>query len=177
VLAIVGIGLYLAGSYNQMVQSAREIDRTFGNVEVSLKQRHDEIPRLVEVCRGYMKHEKTVLEELTRARSRFEASKNVDAKVETENGLSRELVRILALAEAYPDLKADDVFHRLEDRLTVLEDEIADRRELFNASVTAYNSFIQRFPIVVLAPAFRFRPRPLLELAVAGSTPPSPFGS
>lgn len=174
-LVVVGFGLYVVGTYNQMVQSAREVDRAFGNIEVSLKQRHDEIPRLVEICRGYMTHEKSVLENIVRARSRFQQSEDVDTKVETENTLSHDLSRVLALAEDYPDLKANELFRRLESRLTDLENEIADRRELFNASVTAYNIFIQRFPANVLARVFEFRSRPLLELATGGDVPPSTF--
>ncbi len=176
-LAVVGIGLYLTGSYNQMVQCAREIDRAFGNIDVSLKQRHDEIPRLVEICRGYMKHEKGVLQAITQARSRFQQAINVDAKVEAENGFAHHLNRTLAVAEKYPDLKANELFLRLEQRLKDLENEIADRRELFNAAVTAYNTFIQRFPATLWASALGFRPRPLLELGMHNAAPPRTFSS
>ncbi len=176
VLVVVGTGLYLVGSYNQMVQCAREIDRAFANVEVSLKQRHDEIPRLIEVCRGYLEHEKAVLQEVTLARGRFQESRSIDEKIVAENTLSRGLIRIFALSEKYPDLKANDLFRRLSTRLTEIEDQIADRRELFNATVMAHNTFIERFPAVVWAKALRFKSRPMLELGAPDQAPPSTFG-
>jgi LemA protein len=176
VLAVVGIGLYLVGSYNQMVHCAKEIERAFANIEVSLKQRHDEIPRLVEVCRGYIEHEKTVLQEVTMARGRFQESRSVDEKVVAENNLSSGLVRIFALSEKYSDLKANDLFRQLSTRLTEIEDQIADRRELFNAAVMAHNTYIERFPAVVWAKTLRFKSRPMLELGARDQAPPSTFG-
>jgi LemA protein len=164
---VVGAGLYLAGAYNQMVSSTREADRAFANVEVSLKQRHDELPGLIEVCRGYMAHEKQVLERVIQLRSRFAVAASVDQKVLAENDLGRDLSLLVARAEAYPELKANELFQKIGDRLTAVEQEIADRRELFNAAVTAFNTYIESFPTLLLAPVFQHRPRPLLELDVS----------
>ena len=166
-LAVVGAGLYLAGAYNQMVSSTREADRAFANVEVSLKQRHDELPPLVNVCRGYMTHEKQVLERLVQERSRFAAARSVDEKVAAENDLGRDLHRLVARAEAYPHLKANELFLQIGNRLTKLEEEIADRRELFNAAVTAFNTYIESFPALLFASLFGYRSRLLLELHVS----------
>jgi LemA protein len=163
-LAALGLLLYAGGAYNQMVRASREIDRAFANVEVVLRQRHDELPRLVDVCRGYMAHERELLERLVELRSRFERADDVDAKVRAENELGRGLDRMMALAEGYPSLRANELFGRLQDRLTALEETIADRRELFNAAVTAYNVYVESLPARLFAGALGFRPRPLLEL-------------
>jgi LemA protein len=171
-LSVVGAGLYLAGAYNQMVSSTREADRAFANVEVSLKQRHDELPPLVDICRGYMTHERDVLERVVQLRARFAAAESVDEKVLTENELWRGLSHLVARAEAYPGLKANRLFLRIADRLTRLEEEIADRRELFNASVTAFNTYVESFPAFLFAPFFGQRSRPLLKLDVGTQSRP-----
>ena len=166
-LTVVGVGLYLAGAYNQMVTSTREADRAFANVEVSLKQRHDELPPLVEVCRGYMTHERQTLERLVQIRSRFAAAGSVDEKVVVENELGRDLSRLVARAEAYPELKANQLFLQIGNRLTELEGEIADRRELFNAAVTAFNTYVESFPALLFGSVFGHHARPLLDLDVS----------
>jgi LemA protein len=172
VLVVVGIALYVGGAFNQMVQCGREADRAFANVEVILKQRHDEIPRLVELCRAHMEHEKITLEEVVRLRTDFTRSGSVDSKVETANHLERQVSRIFGLAEAYPELKANELFRDLRNRLTTLENTIADRRELFNAAVTAYNTFIETFPAVLVARVFSFSHRTLLGFPASEVTGP-----
>lgn len=171
-LGALGLVLYLGGAFNQMVRASREIDRAFANVEVVLEQRHDELPRLVEVCRGYMAHERAVLERVTQLRTRFEGSADVDTKVRTENELGRELDRVLVLAESYPELRAHELFRRLQQRLVALEEVIADRRELFNAAVTAYDIYVESLPARLLARPLGFRWRPLLETGRADHSHP-----
>ena len=175
VLVVAGIALYIGGAFNQMVQCGREADRAFANVEVVLKQRHDEIPRLVELCRAYMTHEKSTLETIVRLRTDFTRADKVDAKVETTNSLERQVSRVFGLAEAFPELKANELFRGLQNRLTALEDTTADRRELFNAAVTAYNTFIETFPAMFVARFFGFGRRALLELPASSlsSKPPN----
>jgi LemA protein len=163
VLAVLGVGLYLAGAFNEMVHSSREADGAFANVDVLLRQRHDEIPRLVEICRGYMEHERKALEAVTALRSRYRANGNVDDQVLAENALAPALTRVIGLAEAYPELKANGLFLDLGRRLTELENQVADRKELFNAAITSYNIYIDRFPALLLARGFGFRRRPLLD--------------
>ena len=109
-LVVAGVGLYVAGAYNQVVSSNQEADRAFRNVDVSLKQRHDEIPALVETCRGYMGHERNVLEAVTSLRLQIQGAGDVDTKVVAENALTGLLSRVFALAESYPDLKANELF-------------------------------------------------------------------
>ena len=167
-LVAVGVGLYVVGAYNQVVSSTQEADRAFANVEVSLKQRHDEIPRLVETCHGYMAHEKNVLEAVTSLRLQIQGAGDVDTKVVAENALGELLSRVFVLAEDYPELKANELFLSLQKRLTDSENKIADRRELFNASVTAYNTLIEGFPALMIARIFRWRSRPTLSLGISG---------
>lgn len=165
-LVAAGAVVYVVGVHNQMVASAREVDRQFANVEVSLKQRHDEIPALVEVCRGYMKHEQGLFEQLAALRTRFEGATETGAKVRTANELHPILGRLIARSEAHPELHANTLFLRIADRLSLVEDEIADRRELFNASVASYNTYIQIFPQRLLADALGFVSLPFLELEI-----------
>jgi len=167
-LVAVGVGLYVVGAYNQVVFSTNEADRAFRNVDVSLKQRHDEIPALVETCRGYMAHEKNVLEAVTSLRLQIQSAGDVDTKVVAENALTEVLSRVFALAESYPNLKANELFLNLHKRLTDIENEIADRRELFNASVMGYNILIESFPALMLARIFGWRARPMLSLGITG---------
>jgi LemA protein len=167
VLVVVGAALYVVGAYNQVVFFAREADRAFANIDVSLQQRHDEIPRLVDTCRAYMAHENSVLDRVATLRTQIQEATDVEGKVVGENALAQLLARVFVLAEGYPELKANELFLRLQSRLTESENEIADRRELFNASVTAYNTLIESFPALVLAGLFRWRVRSTLSLGVA----------
>jgi LemA protein len=150
-----------------MVTCTREADRAFANVEVSLKQRHDELPPLVDVCRGYMNHERQTFERIVQLRTRFAEAGSVDEKVVAENALGRDLSRLVARAEAHPELKANELFLRIGNRLTELEEEIADRRELFNAAVTAFNTYVESFPALLFASVFGHHARPLLDLDVS----------
>lgn len=176
-LVVAGLGLYVGGAFNQMVRSTREIDRAFGNIDVTLKQRHVELPRLVEICRGYMAHEKGVLEQVTRLRTDYDRAQKTDAKVKTQNRLEQAVNKTLAVAEAYPELKANDLFRHIEHRLTSLENEIADRREFFNTAVTNYNIYIESFPALLLARLFGFGRRAVLELGVGSEPPPATLSS
>jgi len=163
--------LYLIGVYNQQVFLARECDRSFANVDVLLKQRHDEIPKLVEICRGYANFESGVLEEVSALRSRYAEARDAGDKVAVENAFNRAAARLSARVEAYPDLKASEHFQRLSGRLTQLETAIADRREFYNSCTTSHNEYIQQFPPLLIARAFGYRDRALLEASAAERKP------
>ena len=167
VLVVLGAGLYGVGVYNQVVSFARDADRSFANIDVALRQRHDEIPRLVETCRAYMVHEKSVLEEIASIRTRTRAATDIDGKVVAENDLTALVSKIFVLAENYPELKANELFLNLQRRMSDVEKEIADRRELFNASVTGYNTIIESFPVLLLSIVFRWRARATLDLGMS----------
>ena len=131
-----------------------------------LKQRHDELPKLVETCKRYMAYEQETLERVMHARSavfRAQGSGDVTALGAAEQQLREGLGRLFALAESYPDLKADQGFQHLQSRITHLEESIADRRELYNESVNLNNIRIQTFPDLVVARLFDFKPSALLE--------------
>ena len=162
---IVSIMVYVVGIYNTLVRLANNIDKAWSNIDVILKQRHDELPKLVKVCNSYMSHERETLESVTNARSVYGRSTNVDEKAKAENQLTRALGRLFAVAEQYPDLKANQEFLNVQQRISALENTIADRREFYNDSVNLYNIRIEQIPAVWVARQIGYRPKPLLAVA------------
>jgi len=154
--------------YNRLVSLKHAVSQAWSNIEVLLKQRHDELPKLVEVCKRYMKFEQDTLEKVMQARSSvFHAQQQGDvARLgQAEGQLRQGLMNLFAVAESYPELKADRYFLHLESRITQLEEAIADRREFYNATVNQNNVRIEQFPDVVIARWLRFEPAKLLEFA------------
>jgi len=151
VLVVIIAGGYLVGIYNQLVQVKVNVDKSWANIEVLEKQRYDEIPKLVKVCEGYMQYERGTLEKVIEARSRFLQAKGPEDMAQAGQQLGGALKSLFALAEAYPDLKANTNFTQLQQRVSALESEIADRREFYNESVTINNARIQQVPYVFLA--------------------------
>lgn len=152
-LAFVVIGgtLYAVGIYNGLIRLKHAIDRSWANIDVLLKQRHDELPKLVETVKGYMAHERQLLEEITAARAGYERARTVGEKGAADQRIHTALDRLFAVAENYPELKADSSFRMLQERIAALEEAIADRREFFNHSVNAFNVRIEQIPDVFLA--------------------------
>jgi LemA protein len=144
-LALGGI-VYFVLIYNGLISLRQNIDKAWANIDVLLKQRHDEVPRLVAVCQGYMKYEKETLEKITQIRAACIQAKNVGESAQAEGQLSGLLKNLFAVAENYPDLKANQNFLKLQERISYLENQIADRRELFNDSVNNYNIRINQIP-------------------------------
>jgi LemA protein len=156
--------------YNGLVTVKNNVARAWANIDVLLKQRHDELPRLVEVCKAYRDFEHDTLVHLTEARTRVARAReavDIAALGPAEAALRVGVARVFALAERYPELKANANFLRLQQRITELEDAIADRRELYNDSVNINNTRIEQFPEVLIARSFSFRERRLLEFAAA----------
>lgn len=164
---IVGIILAAVGTYNNLVALRNNIDKAFANIEVILKQRFDELPKLIDTCKGYMTHEKTLLENIVNARTKFLNSNSNEEKAGAENMVTAGLKSLFAVAENYPDLKANQNFLDLQNRISVLEESIADRREFFNEAVTLYNTRIQSIPEVFFAAVLGFTQRTLLEIPKA----------
>lgn len=170
-LAVLGIAFVVAAAivgyavliYNGLVSLKHGIDRAWANIDVLLKQRHDELPKLVETVKGYMQHERQVLENLTEARSRFAQARTVDEKGDADGAVHQALSRLFAVAENYPELRADSAFANLQGRISALEDQIADRREFYNHSVNAFNVRIEQLPDVFLARALGYVPGTLFE--------------
>jgi len=165
---LVVIVIYAITLYNNLVSLKHNVDKAWSNIDVLLKQRHDELPKLVETCKQYMKYEQETLEKVMRARSAVSSARekgDVAALGPAETQLRMGLGNLFAVAEAYPDLKANDNFQHLQQRISGLENAIADRREFYNESVNLNNIRIEQFPDVILARNFNFKPRQLLEFS------------
>jgi len=163
---IVLLVFYLINIYNHLVRIKHNVSKAWSNIDVLLKQRHDEIPKLVETCRQYMKFEQETLEKVMLARSRVsDARENQDVPGlgMAEGALRMGLGQLFALVEDYPDLKANENFQHLQGRISTLENTIADRREFYNESVNINNIGIEQFPDVIVASMFGFGARELLE--------------
>jgi LemA protein len=175
ILGILGaVALFYAVSlYNNLVQLKMAVAKAWANIDVLLKQRHDELPKLVEVCRQYKQFEQETLEKVTSARAQVQAAgngQNMAALGQAENALRSSLGGLFAVAEAYPDLKTNQTYMQLQSRITGLENSIADRREFYNESVNIYNIGIAQFPASLLASTFTFTTKPLLEFTEAEKT-------
>lgn len=170
VLAAVIIIVFVYGIviYNRLVGLKHAVSQAWSNIQVLLKQRHDELPKLVEVCKQYMQYEQETLEKVMQARSRVQAAQasgDMKALGEAEGMLRVGLGNLFAVAEAYPELKANESFQHLEARITGLENAIADRREFYNEFVNALNVRLEQVPDVFVARSFGFKPAELLEFA------------
>jgi len=167
VLALTAAALiYVIVMYNRLVNLKHNATKAWSNIDVLLKQRHDELPKLVATCKQYMQYEKDTLERVINARSRAadaRAAGDIGALGAAEGALRIGLGQLFALAEDYPDLKANETFQHLEGRITGLENSIADRREFYNESVNLNNIGIEEFPDVIVARLFNFKPFQLLE--------------
>ena len=167
---IVVAAVYGVMLYNGLVQVKHAVAKAWANIDVLLKQRHDELPKLVETCKQYKQFEQETLQRVIEARSRVQTareSQNVPALGQAEGALRAGLGQLFALAEAYPDLKTNENFLQLQTRITTLENGIADRRELYNESVNINNVRIEQFPDALVARLFGFSAKPLLEFASA----------
>jgi LemA protein len=154
--------------YNHLVRIKHNVSKAWSNIDVLLKQRHDEIPKLVETCKQYMKFEKETLEKVMQARSQVSAarqSQDMGGLGQAEGMLRMGLGNLFAVAEAYPELKANENFQHLQGRISSLESAIADRREFYNESVNINNTRIEQFPDIIVARLLNFGPRDLLEFS------------
>ncbi|QID18738.1 LemA family protein [Nitrogeniibacter mangrovi] len=171
VLALIAIAvLYGIVIYNNLVRLKHNIAKAWANIDVLLKQRHDELPKLVEVCRQYKQFEERTLTRVIEARSRVSearAQQDVPALGAAEGMLRMGLGQLFAVAEAYPELKTNEHFMQLQTRITSLENAIADRREMYNESVNVHNVRIEQFPDLLVARLLQFAARPLLEFSTA----------
>jgi LemA protein len=140
-----GIG-YAFSIYNSLVALKNNIARSWANIDVLLKQRHDELPKLVKTCEAYMQHERAVFDRLSEARGALTRAHTVGERAAAESQLTQALGHFFAVAEAYPTLKADTSFLQLQGRISELENQIADRRELYNDVVTIFNTRIAQIP-------------------------------
>ena len=168
--AIAVLLIYCISLYNHLVTVKHAVAKAWANIDVLLKQRHDELPKLVEVCKQYKQFEQATLQKVIEARSQVQAARqqqDIPALGQAEGMLRAGLGGIFAVAEAYPELKTNENFMQLQTRITSLENGIADRRELYNEAVNINNVQIEVFPASIIARTFAFGEKPLLEFSVA----------
>ena len=164
-LLIVGVAIYVVILYNELVRLRNDNDRAWANIDVLLKQRHDEIPNLVETVKGYMQHEQQTLVAVTQARAASRNAASVRQKAQADLMMTGALRGLFAVAENYPQLRANENFLKLQNRISELEERIADRREFFNDDVNTYNTRIGQIPQVFVASFMNLKPRDLFKVS------------
>jgi LemA protein len=163
--------LFLWMTYNGLVTARMRVKESWSGIDVQLKRRFDLIPNLIETVKGYAKHEQTVFENVTAARTALMGATSVKAKAEANDALTGTLKSLFAVAEAYPDLKAQASFQELQTELSDTEDKIAYARQFYNTNVLDYNTKIQVFPNVLIAGMMGFRAEEFFEAAEAEKAP------
>ena len=161
-LAVAG---YFITIYNGLISLKENIKKSWSNIDVILKQRHDELPKLISVCESYSEFEKGVLDRLMKAREKYFKAKGVTNKSEASNEVTAALQGIFALAESYPDLKTNKNFMQLQDRISHLEETLADRREFYNDSVNNYNIRIKQIPDVLVAGMLNYQDEEMFKVS------------
>lgn len=165
-LVVGGVGMFFS-IYNSLVALKNSVGRSWANIDVLLKQRHDELPKLVSVCEGYMQHERAVFDQLSQARNAVARANSIGERSAAEGKLTQALGSFFAVMEAYPDLKANTGFLQLQSRISELENQIADRREYYNDTVTTFNTRIQQIPDSLVAGWLSLTPAELFKVAEA----------
>jgi LemA protein len=164
VLLFAAAAIYAVIVYNGLVRLQNEIGRAWANIDVLLKQRHDEIPNVVACVKGYMDHERQTLEAVTQARTASINASSISQKAQADMLLTGALRSFFVVAEQYPQLKADQNFLALQKRISELEERIADRREFFNDDVNTYNTHIAQLPDVLMARVMKLSPREMFRV-------------
>lgn len=164
IIAVVVVLLLLAfTTYNSLVQLNNKVEEAFSTMDVYLKKRWDLIPNIVETVKGYAKHEKTTLEEVINLRNSSYDKMNTNDKVDVNNKLSQGISKIMAIAEAYPDLKANENFKDLSNQLTKVEEDIANARKYYNGTVRQFNDKVQMFPSNIIAAILGYKVKNMFE--------------
>jgi LemA protein len=167
IIVIIVLLVYFIMIYNNLVQLNHNVDKAWANIDVLLKQRHDELPKLVDACSEYMEFEQSTLQDVTAARYRLQSARESgDIKLlgSAEASMRDALGRLFAVAENYPQLKTSETFNELQKRISFLEDAIADRREFYNDSVNINNARTDQFPDLIIARLFGFFQFELLSI-------------
>lgn len=166
VLLVVAAVAYAVALFNALIQVKHQVDQAWSNIDVLLKQRHDELPKLVDAARAYMGYEQGVLVNVTALRARAAVTGQGAERLDTEAALTQGVSELLAVAENYPQLRANEVFAALLARVTALEQQIAHRREYYNAAVNINNVRMEQFPEMLLSTMAGLMRRPLFEATV-----------
>lgn len=167
-IAVVAIiALYVMATYNGFINLRNSVEEAFSTMDVYLKKRYDLIPNLVETVKGYAKHEATTLEEVIKARNVAASADNIEDAIAAQGELQKTLAHLFALAESYPDLKANTNFLDLQNQLSNIETEIAQSRKFYNGVVKTYNIKLESFPSNIVGGMFNFTRKPLYEVSDA----------
>jgi LemA protein len=165
--AIFGLIAYVVTIFNGLIALKNDIAKAWANIDILLKQRHDELSKLLDVCKGYMDYERDTLQKITQARSLYQQAVSIDQKAQADQSMTSALRGFFAVAENYPQLKANDNFMRLQTRIIELESEIADRREFYNDSVNTFNIRIQQMPDTFVASFMSLTTQPMFKVEEA----------
>ncbi len=172
VIALIAIS-YAAAIYNGLVEVRNNVKKAWSNIDVLLKQRYDEIPKLIKICESYMSYERETLDKIMQARERMLSAKDHPAEIaQAEGPLQSYMKKLFALAENYPDLKAQQSFQQLQTRISGLESSISDRREFYNESVNLYNIKIASLPDIFLAILLGYREQEMYRVTEAEKADP-----
>ena len=166
------LGLLLISMYNKLVRLRNRSENAWAQVDVQLRKRYDLIPNLVETVKGYASHERTVFEEVTKARAAAQAAQGPAAQAGAENALTAAIGRLFAVAEAYPELRATENFQQLQAQLSDVEGQIAVSRQVYNDTVLTYDNALETVPTSVIAGMFNFKPREYFEVEGAAREAP-----
>ncbi len=165
IVVLVVIASFIISNYNGLVQARNKVRDQFSQIDVQLKKRADLIPNLVETVKGYTKHEEETLENVIKARNTYLSAGSVDDKVEASSEMSNAISKLFALAESYPDLKANTNFLDLQSQLKEIEDKIGYARQFYNDAVLMYNNKTEMFPSSIIASLFNFKAEKFFEAA------------
>lgn len=164
IVVVVILAAWLVSMYNSLVKMRNNRENAFADIDVQLKQRHDLVPQLVEIVKGYAAHEKDTLERVINARNGAIGAKTIDEKIVAENALSSALSGLKITLEAYPDLKANQNFLQLQEEIADLENKLSSVRRYFNSATKEYNNAVETFPSNILAGMFGFRKEVMFDL-------------
>lgn len=156
-IVVIIIGVYVFTTYNSFVSLDNKVKEAFSTMDVYLKKRWDLIPNIVETVKGYAKHEEETLKEVVALRNSAYNEMSIDDKIKTNEEISKGITKIMALAEAYPDLKANENFNNLSNQLTKIEDDIANSRKYYNGVIRNFNNKVEMFPSNILAGIFGYK--------------------
>ena len=174
VFGVLLVVLFMAvGIYNGLVSLKNQVQRSWANIDVILKQRFDEIPQLLEVIEQYVGHEKAMIREVMDARTRYGSARGIAEKIEASKEMSFALKGVLSIGEAYPELKSNENFSRLQNRVSDLESQLSDRREHYNESVTNFNTRLEQIPDVFFARILGYQPKNLFQVNESEKVRPS----
>lgn len=164
VAAVLIVSLYGASIYNRLVKLRNLVQEAWSSIDVMLKKRHDLIPNLVETVKGYATHERETLESVIRARTQAVGATSVEGKEAAEKNLNQAMMNLFAVAEQYPDLKANANFQQLQSELTSIENDIEKSRRYYNGTVRENNTLVESFPSNIVANMYKFEKSPFFEL-------------